>query len=135
MKVLVIDNNTAFLNVFAKLLEIKGFDVTAETTLKVGLKHLESKSYPIVFVDAPLDNYTENQILTSLSKNHVFKNSNVFLFSSVEFNDVELVAGPQCLQCTQESLLRLCERHAMHGAGRVDNENHFSRHRRIGDQI
>ncbi len=90
MKVLIIDNNTAFLNVFAKLLEIKGFDVTAETTLKVGLKHLENKSYPIIFVDAPLDNYTENQILMSLSKSHVFKNSNVFLFSSVEFNDVEL---------------------------------------------
>ena len=87
---LVIDNNTAFLNVFAKLLEIKGFDVTAETTLKAGLKHVESKLYPIIFVDAPLDNYTANQILTVLTKSHVLKNSNVFLFSSVEFNDVEL---------------------------------------------
>jgi len=90
MKVLVIDNNPAFLGVFAKLLEIKGFDVTAETTLKAGLKHFESKSHPIVFVDVPLDNYDKNQILTSLVKNHVLKNSNVFLFSSVEFNESEL---------------------------------------------
>ncbi len=90
IKVLIIDNNPAFLNVFAKLLEIKGFDVTAETLLKTGLKHLEKKSFPVVFVDAPLDNYTENQILTSLAKKHVFKNSNVFLFSSVELDEIVL---------------------------------------------
>ena len=82
MKVLIIDNNPAFLNVFAKLLEVKGFDVTAETAFKAGLKRLESKSHPIVFVDFPLDNFTEKQILTSLTKSHIFKNSNVFLFSS-----------------------------------------------------
>ena len=90
MKILIIDNNPAFLNVFAKLLEVKGFDVTAETVFKAGLKRLESKSYPIVFVDFPLDSFTEKQILTSLTKSHVFKNSNVFLFSSVDLSAVDL---------------------------------------------
>ena len=90
MKVLIIDNNPSFLSVFAKLLEIKGFDVTAETELKAGLNHIESKSYPVVFVDAPLDNFTEKQILKSLKRTPIFKNSNVFLFSSVDFNDGEL---------------------------------------------
>jgi hypothetical protein len=72
------------------MLEIKVFDVTSEIAFKVGLKHLEKKSYDVVFVDTPLDNYTEKQILTSLTKRQIFKKSNVFLFSSVDFNDVEL---------------------------------------------
>jgi CheY-like chemotaxis protein len=53
IKVLVIDNNPVFLKVFVKLLEIKGFNVTAETIFKMGLKHLKNKLYSIVFVDAP----------------------------------------------------------------------------------
>ena len=90
IKALIIDDNPVFLNVFAKLLEIKGFDVTAETVFKKGLKHLKSKSFPVVFVDTPLENYAEKEILTSFVKNKVFEKSNVFLFSSVDFSDAEL---------------------------------------------
>ncbi|MDH3764240.1 MAG: response regulator [Nitrosopumilus sp.] len=90
MKILIIDDNPTLLNVFAKLLEIKGFFVTAETTFKAGLWHLENESYDVLFVDSPLDDYTEKQILKLLKENHVFQKTNVFLFSSVDFDNVEL---------------------------------------------
>jgi len=90
MRILIIDDNPALLNVLGKLLEIKGFFVTAETTFKSGLRHFEKKSYHVVFIDVPLEHYTEKQILTSLKKHHVFQKTNVLLFSSVDFNNITL---------------------------------------------
>jgi CheY-like chemotaxis protein len=90
MRILIIDGNPAILNMFKKLLEIKGFFVTAETTFDSGLQHLENKIYNVVFIDVPLNHYTEKQILTSLKKNNIFQKTNVFLFSSIDFNDIEL---------------------------------------------
>ena len=90
MRILIIDDNPTVVNVFTKLLCTKGFFVTAESTFKAGLQHLENELYHVVFVDAPLDNYTEEQILTSLKENHVFQKTTVFLFSSVDFDNVEL---------------------------------------------
>ncbi|MDH3488287.1 MAG: response regulator [Nitrosopumilus sp.] len=90
MRILIIDDNPIVVNVFTKLLRTKGFFVTAESTFKAGLQHLENELYHVVFVDAPLDNYTEKQILTSLKENHVFQKTTVFLFSSVDFNNIEL---------------------------------------------
>ena len=90
MRILIIDDNPALLNVFGKLLEIKGFFVTAETTFKSGLRHLEKKTYHVFFIDIPLEHYTEKQILTSLKKHHVFQKTNVLLFSSIDFNNIEL---------------------------------------------
>ena len=87
MKILIIDDNPTLLNVFAKLLEIKGFFVTAEITFEAGLCHLENESYDVLFVDFPLDDYTEKQILTLLKENHIFQKTNVFLFSSVDFDN------------------------------------------------
>ena len=90
MRILIIDGNPAILNMFKKLLEINGFFVTAETTFDSGLRHLENKIYNIVFIDIPLNYYTEKQILTSLKKNNIFQKTNVVLFSSIDFNDIEL---------------------------------------------
>jgi CheY-like chemotaxis protein len=90
MRILIIDGNPAILNMFKKLLEIKGFSVTAETTFDSGLQHLENKIYNLVFIDVPLNHYTEKQILTSLKKNNIFQKTNVVLFSSIDFNDIEL---------------------------------------------
>ena len=90
MRALIVDNNPAFLSIFDKLLTVKGFDVTSEITFKAGLKHLKNKSYAVIFIDIPLDRYTEKQILAFLIKNNVFKKSNVLLFSSMDLNDLEL---------------------------------------------
>ena len=90
MRILIIDDNPALVNMFAKLLRIKGFFVATKTTFKAGLQHLENKLYHVVFVDAPLDDYDEKQILTMLQKNQVFSKTFVFLFSSVDFDNVEL---------------------------------------------
>jgi len=49
IQILIIDNNHDFANVFTKLLQIKGFSVTAETTFKTGLDYLRHKFYDIVF--------------------------------------------------------------------------------------
>ena len=90
MRILIIDDNPTLLNMFGKLLEIKGFFVTAETTFRSGLRHLEKKTYHVVFIDVPLEHYAEKQILTSLKKHHIFQKTNVILFSSVDFNDIKL---------------------------------------------
>ena len=90
MRILIIDDNPALVNMFAKLLRIKGFFVATKTTFKAGLQHLENKLYHVVFVDAPLDDYDEKQILTMLQKNQVFSKTFVFLFSSVDFDNIEL---------------------------------------------
>ncbi len=88
MRALIVDNNPTFLSIFDKLLTVKGFDVTSEITFKAGLKHLKNKSYAVIFIDIPLDGYTEKQILSFLTKNNVFKKSNVLLFSSMDLNDL-----------------------------------------------
>ena len=90
IKILIIDGNPTLLNMFAKLLELKGFFVTPEITFKAGLRHLENESYDVLFVDFPLDDYTEKQILTLLKENHVFQKTNIFLFSSIDFDSVTL---------------------------------------------
>ena len=90
MRILIIDDNPTVVNVFTKLLRTKGFFVTAESTFKAGIQHLENELYHVVFVDAPLDDYAEKQILTSLKENHIFQKTAVFLFSSVDFDNVEL---------------------------------------------
>jgi len=90
MKILIIDDNIPLVNMFAKMLRIKGFFVATETTFKTGLQHLENKLYHVAFVDAPLDDYDEKQILTMLQENQVFHKTFVFLFSSVDFDNIEL---------------------------------------------
>ncbi len=90
MRILIIDDNPVLVNIFAKMLRIKGFFVTATTTFKAGLQHLENELYHVVFVDAPLDDYNEKQILTMFQENQVFQKSFVFLLSSVDFDNIEL---------------------------------------------
>ena len=89
MKILIIDDNPDLTIIFANLLRIKGFSVTTEATLKAGLQNLENESYHAVFVDAPLDNYNEKQILTILQENQVFQKTNVFLFSGVDVFELD----------------------------------------------
>ncbi|MDH3191869.1 MAG: response regulator [Nitrosopumilus sp.] len=90
MNILLIDDNPHLVSVFANLLRIKGFSVTTETTFKEGLKHLNNETYDTVFVDAPLDDYDENHILTLFQKNQVFQKTFVFLFSAIDFDKIEL---------------------------------------------
>ena len=90
IQILIIDDNPSLVNIFAKVLKIKGFSVTAETTFKKGLRRLQKNKFQIAFVDAPLDGYDEKQILTILHENKIFTKTSVFLFSSTEFNASEL---------------------------------------------
>ena len=90
IQILIIDNNQNFANVFAKLLQIKGFSVTVETTFKRGLRYLKHKRCHIVFVDTPLDKYDERQILNLLKENEIFKKLKVVLFSSTDIDSAEL---------------------------------------------
>ena len=91
MRILIIDDNPSLVNVFAKILEIKGFSVTAETTFKKGLDHLQKNQFQAAFIDAPLDEYDEKKILTVLFENKIFTKTAIFLFSSIEFDDSELI--------------------------------------------
>ena len=88
-KILIIDDNHALAMVFANMLRTKGFSVTTETTLKEGLQHLENESYHAVFVDVPIEEYNEKQILSTLQENQVFQKTNVFLFSSVDVVELD----------------------------------------------
>ena len=90
IRILIIDSNRDFANVFAKLLKIKGFSVTVETTFETGLRHLKHKLCDIVFVDIPLEGYDEKQILNLLKENEMFKKLKVFLFSSIDLDKTEL---------------------------------------------
>lgn len=90
IQILIVDDNRDFANVFAKLLQIKGFSVTVETSFKNGLQHLKDRLCHIVFVDIPLPGYDERQILNSLKEKEIFKKSRVFLFSSIDLADAEL---------------------------------------------
>ena len=96
VRILIIDDNKDFANVFAKLLKIKGFSVTVENTFKTGLRHLKHELCDIVFVDVPLDGYDEKQILNSLKENKMFKKLKVFLFSSVDLDKTELDEWQKC---------------------------------------
>ena len=89
MKILIIDDNPTLVTVFANLLRTKGFSVTTESTLKAGLQNLENESYNAVFVDAPLDNYSGERILAMLKENHIFKKTNVFLFSGIDVFELD----------------------------------------------
>ena len=90
MRILIIDDNPVLVNVFARLLRIKGFFVAVNTTFNAGLQNLQNELYHVVFVDAPLDGYDNKQILTMLQKNQIFQKTFVFLFSSVDFDKIEL---------------------------------------------
>ena len=90
IQILIIDNNHNFANIFAKLLEIKGFSVTVEATFKTGLQYLGHKPCHIVFVDIPLLGYDKKQVLNLLNENNIFKKLYVFLFSSIDLDDTEL---------------------------------------------
>jgi DNA-binding response OmpR family regulator len=90
IRILIIDNNRDFANIFAKLLQIKGFSVSVEATFKNGLQYLKHKLYHIVFVDIPLPEYSESQILNLLKENEIFKKSRVLLFSSIDLDNTEL---------------------------------------------
>ena len=90
MNILLIDDNPTLVNVFANSLRMKDFSVTTETTFKEGLKHLNNERYDAVFVDAPLDDYDQKHILSLLQENQVFEKTFVFLFSAIDFDDIEL---------------------------------------------
>ena len=89
MKILIIDDNPTLAIAFANMLRTKGFSATTETTLKAGLQHLENESYHAVFVDAPIEEYKEKQILAILQENQVFQKTNVFLFSGADVLELD----------------------------------------------
>ena len=91
MQILIIDDNPSLVNIFKKILEMKGFSVTSENTLKKGLQRLQKNQFQVAYVDAPLDGHDEQQILTLLFENKIFSKTFVFLFSSVEFDSSELL--------------------------------------------
>ena len=91
MRILIIDDNPSLVNIFKKILEIKGFSVTSENTFKKGLQNLKKNKFQVAYVDAPLDGYDDNQILTLLFENKIFQKTSVFLFSSVDFDASELL--------------------------------------------
>ncbi len=88
LRILIIDDNLSLVNIFAKMLEMKGFFVTTETILKNGLRRLKNELYHIVFVDAPIGNYDRNQILTMLNANKILQKTSVILFSSVDIDEI-----------------------------------------------
>ena len=75
---------------FARLLRIKGFDVTMKTNLKAGLSYFKNKTCHVLFIDVPLVEYDNKQILHLLEENHLFQKSNIFLFSSIDLDTDEL---------------------------------------------
>ena len=92
MQILIIDDNLSLLRIFSKVLEIKGFSVVTETKFKKGLQLLQKNHFQAAFVDAPLDGNDEKQILTTLFDNGLFSKTAIFLFSSIEFDDSELIS-------------------------------------------
>ena len=90
MKILLINENSALVNAFAKFLQIKGFFVITESSLKAGLRRLKKEAYDVVFVDAPLEDYDEVQLLLHLKENNIFQKTNVLLFSYLDFDNLEL---------------------------------------------
>jgi len=96
MKILIIDDNPALVNVFTNMLQIRDYNVTTETNLKSGLQHLKNESYDVSFVDVPLDDYDEKQILRLFQENNIFQKTNVILFTSADLNTSELDKWKRC---------------------------------------
>ena len=90
MRIMIIDNDPDFGSVFARLLRIKGFDVTMKTNLKAGLSYFKNKTCHVLFIDVPLVGYDIKQILYLIEENHLFQKSNIFLFSSIDLDTDEL---------------------------------------------
>ena len=90
MRILLIGDNPTLVNAFTKFLRIKGFFVTTESSLKASLRRLKKELYDVVFVDAPLEDYDEVQILLHLKENKIFQKTNVLLFSYLDFDSAEL---------------------------------------------
>jgi len=90
MRILLIGENPILVNAFTKFLWIKGFFVTTESSLKASLRRLKKELYDVVFVDAPLEDYDEVQILLHLKENKIFQKTNVLLFSYLDFDSAEL---------------------------------------------
>ncbi len=90
IRILIIDDNPNLLSVFEKMLRIKGFSVTAETTIEAGFRHLENELYHIVFVDAPLDDHDRKQIFTLLQENQIFQKTSLILSSAIDLGTLEL---------------------------------------------
>ena len=90
MKILLINANTTLVNAFAKFLRIKGFFVITESSLKAGLRRLKKEHCDVVFVDAPLEDYNETQLLFHFQENNIFQKTNVLLFSYLDFDNLEL---------------------------------------------
>ena len=96
IKILIIDDNPALVNVFTNMLQIRDYNVTTETNLKSGLQHLKNESYDVSFVDVPLDDYDEKQILRLFQENNIFQKTNVILFTSADLNTSELDKWKRC---------------------------------------
>jgi len=96
IKILIIDDNPTLVNVFANMLRVRDYDVTTETNLKSGLQHFENESYDVSFVDAPLGDYDENQVLRLFQENNIFQKTNVILFSSADLDISELDKWKRC---------------------------------------
>lgn len=96
IKILIIDDNPTLVNVFANMLRMRDYNVTTETNLKSGLQHFENESYDVSFVDAPLDDYDENQILSLFQENTIFQKTNVILFSAADLDVSELDKWKRC---------------------------------------
>ena len=91
MKILIIDDNPDLVRIFENILRIKGFSVDSESSLKSGLRTLQKKSYEVAFVDSPLDDYNEQEILNTLQEIQIFQKTSVILFSSADFNSNDLI--------------------------------------------
>ena len=89
-KILIIDDNIGFANVFAKFLKLKGFYVAVENSFKTGLQTLKNQKHDVLFLDVPLEDYDEKQLFQSLQTNDIFKKTYVVLFSSVDFDSIVL---------------------------------------------
>jgi len=96
IKILIIDDNPTLVNVFANMLRIRDYDVTTETNLESGLQHFENESYDVSFVDAPLDDYDEKQVLSLFQENNIFQKTNIILFSSADLKSSELDTWKRC---------------------------------------
>ena len=83
-RILILDDNPSLVNVFAKMLSSQGFLVTTETSLKNGLRKISHNTFDGVFVDIPINNYDENDVLTLFYENRIFTKSNILLLSSVD---------------------------------------------------
>ena len=83
-RILIIDDNPSLVNIFAKMLRSQGFLVTTTPSLKNGLHKISTNTFDGVFVDVPISNYGEDEVLTLFNENDIFTKSNIILLSSVD---------------------------------------------------